>query len=376
MLAYGGSEIVNSMDVPDIVPIRRRPGRPPGTFDVAFFCRRLVEGMLESATTRIEQSTRTKKVYKAWSDAERSMALQLAFDKGSDSHAVTLLTTLFPATFGSLRESHIRYFRRKQEASKNVPKAEYRRGNMISGGALQDVVACIDAHVQAKLEFTTEEIRCIVIALLEEKHPHVLARGLVTDGDLEIFAHQPRDGEGEVPNVDIHLLDDADDEHVVAPAEAERPAKPAAKPAAAPAPARIPLSADVKEILRVLGYECHGEQLERVGLTGLPELQAAGKTNLVKAGMLAGHAGTLLQQVRRAKDCLPDAKRKCTGAKGPAAAKPKPRAQSPYHVGATVMHTRTNGTNVRCGIVKVHSHGFFDVSYDVHGKKVVKLRAP
>ena len=60
----------------------------------------------------------------------RSMALQLAFDKGSDSHAVTLLTTLFPATFGSLRESHIRYFG-KQEASKNVPKAEYRRGNTI-----------------------------------------------------------------------------------------------------------------------------------------------------------------------------------------------------------------------------------------------------
>ena len=68
-----------------------------------------------------------------------------------------MLTTLFPATFGTLRESHIQYFR-KQEASKNVPKAEYRRGNMISGAALQDVVACIDAHVQAKLEFTTEEI--------------------------------------------------------------------------------------------------------------------------------------------------------------------------------------------------------------------------
>ena len=104
------------------------------------------------------------------------MALQLAFDKGSDSHAVSLLTTLFLATFGSLGESHIRYFCR-QEAPKNVPKAEYRRGNMISGGALQDVVACIDAHLQAKLEFTTEEIRCIVILLLEEKHPHVLARG-------------------------------------------------------------------------------------------------------------------------------------------------------------------------------------------------------
>ena len=127
------SQIVNSVDVPNIVPMRRRPGRPPGTFDVAFFCRHLVEGMLETATTRIEQSTRTKKVYKAWSDAERSMALQLAFDKGSDSHAVTLLTTLFPATFGSLRESHIRYFR-KQEVSKNVLKAEYRRGKMISGG--------------------------------------------------------------------------------------------------------------------------------------------------------------------------------------------------------------------------------------------------
>ena len=142
------SQIVNSVDVPHIVPLRRRPGRPPGTFDVAFFCRRLVDGMLES---------------------------------------------------------HIRYFR-KQEASKNALKAEYRSGNMISGAALQDVVACIDAHVQAKLS--------------------------------------------------------------------------------------------------------------------------------------------------------------------------KPRAQSPYHVGATVMHTRSNGANVQCEIVKAHPDGFFDVSYDVHGKKVVKLRAP
>ena len=135
--------------------------------------------MLESATTSIEQSTRTKKVYKAWSDAERSMALSLAFDKGSDSHAVTMLTALFPATCGTLRDSQIRYFR-KQEASKNVLKAEYRRGNMISGAALQDVVACIDAHVQANLEFSTEAIRCIVIPLLEEMHPLVLARGFTT----------------------------------------------------------------------------------------------------------------------------------------------------------------------------------------------------
>ena len=70
--------------------------------------------MLESAITSNVQSTRTKKVYKAWSDAERSMALSLAFDKGSDSHAVSMLTTLFPATFGTLRESHIRYFRKQE----------------------------------------------------------------------------------------------------------------------------------------------------------------------------------------------------------------------------------------------------------------------
>ena len=126
----------------------------------------------------------------------------------------------------------------------------------------------------------------------------------------------------------------------------------------------------------MLGYESYAQQLERVGLTGLPELQAAGKTDLVKAGMLACHAGTLPQQVRRPNDCLLDAKRKRNGAEGPAAAKPKPRAQSPYHAGATVIYTRTVGTNVRCEIVKVHSDGFFDVSYDVHGKKVVKLRAP
>ena len=210
------SQIVNSVDVPDIVPITWRPGRPPGTFDVAFFCRRLVERMLETATTRIEQSTRTKKVYQTWSDAERVMALQLAFDKGSDSHAVSLLTTLFPATLGSLRESHIRYFR-QQEASKNAPRAEYHRGNMISGGALQDVVACIDAHVQAKLEFTGEEIRCIVIPLLKEKHPHVLARGFIASitwlNNLTAQHMKLPMRRLSTPSVPMPLSDDAEQKH-------------------------------------------------------------------------------------------------------------------------------------------------------------------
>ena len=48
---------------------------------------------------------------------------------------------------------------------------------MISSSALQDVAACITSYVEAKLEFTTEEIRCLVVPLLEERHPLVIAGG-------------------------------------------------------------------------------------------------------------------------------------------------------------------------------------------------------
>ena len=48
-------------------------------------------------------------------------------------------------------------------------KTNYKRGNMISGAARQDAVACINSYVKAKMEFTTEESRCVVVLLLEGK---------------------------------------------------------------------------------------------------------------------------------------------------------------------------------------------------------------
>ena len=159
--------------------VRRRPGRPLGSFDVAFFCGRLVQNMVEDAMKSSQSEStpaKPKKVYKSWSETERAVALDLAIEKGSDGSVVSMLRTIFPKAFGSIRESLLRYFRIMEQRQKEG-KPKYKRDSMISSLALQDVVACITSYVEAKLEFTTEEIRCLVVPLLEERHPLVIAGG-------------------------------------------------------------------------------------------------------------------------------------------------------------------------------------------------------
>ena len=84
--------------------VRRRPGHPLGSFDVAFFCGRLVQNMVDVATkSSHSESTpaKPKKVYKSWSETERALTLDLAFEKGSDGSAVSMLRTIFPKAFGT-----------------------------------------------------------------------------------------------------------------------------------------------------------------------------------------------------------------------------------------------------------------------------------
>ena len=47
----------------------------------------------------------------------------------------------------------------------------------MTSAALHDIVATIRAHVDACLEFTTSELRPVVLAMLEERHPQVLEVG-------------------------------------------------------------------------------------------------------------------------------------------------------------------------------------------------------
>ena len=48
------------------------------------------------------------------------------------------------------------------------------RTALVTSAALHDIVATISAHVDACLEFTTSELRPVVLAMLEERHPQVL----------------------------------------------------------------------------------------------------------------------------------------------------------------------------------------------------------
>ena len=64
----------------------------------------------------------------------------------------------------------------------------------------------------------------------------------------------------------------------------------------------------MKALLENLGYNDYGLLLERAGVTGLQELRATTKGELVKMGILAGHAAALLQQGRRPDDATRTAK--------------------------------------------------------------------
>ena len=47
----------------------------------------------------------------------------------------------------------------------------------VTAAALADIVQTIRAHVDACLEFTTSELRPVILAMLEERHPMLLTSG-------------------------------------------------------------------------------------------------------------------------------------------------------------------------------------------------------
>ena len=44
--------------------------------------------------------------------------------------------------------------------------------------AYQKIVQCIQAHVASHLELTTIELRCVALAMIEERHADVMAKGI------------------------------------------------------------------------------------------------------------------------------------------------------------------------------------------------------
>ena len=49
----------------------------------------------------------------------------------------------------------------------------------MTSAAMHDIVGTIRAHVDARLEFTTSELRCVVLAMLEEHHPQLVEMGFM-----------------------------------------------------------------------------------------------------------------------------------------------------------------------------------------------------
>ena len=155
---------------------RMPPRRPRGLLNIVFvryFVKFLADKAVEASIGKV------KKVYRKWSDNEREMVLHMAEEKGSDGAAISFLATLFPSTFARLRESHIRYFRKM--ATRAQQGAADKRGTVrkCSPCCLVDIVQCIQAHVDCHLEFRTVEIRCAVLAMMEERHADVVANGFV-----------------------------------------------------------------------------------------------------------------------------------------------------------------------------------------------------
>ena len=103
------------------------------------------------------------------------MALAISDEKGLDAVAASMLCELFPKVFGAILESHIRSFR--QQARNRASGIGSGRTPRITTAALSDLVQAIEAHVDAHLEFTTSELRPVVLALLQERHPMVLTAG-------------------------------------------------------------------------------------------------------------------------------------------------------------------------------------------------------
>ena len=120
-----------------------------------------------------------RKEYRKWHPDVQDMVLDIAEQKPNDSATFSFLAMLFPKTMGHLRLSHINAFRTQRQK-----RAERQQHNPGSGTskcptpeALRDIVACIDAHVGAALEFTTAEIRNVCLAALQERNPNLLVKG-------------------------------------------------------------------------------------------------------------------------------------------------------------------------------------------------------
>ena len=95
----------------------------------------------------------------------------MASERGSDRVAVSMLRQMFPKVFGDVYESHIRCWRERAQPQAVVV------GSPVTAAALADMVQTIRAHVDACLEFTTSELRPVILAMLEERHPMLLTSG-------------------------------------------------------------------------------------------------------------------------------------------------------------------------------------------------------
>ena len=161
--------------------IPRRSGRPRGSLNVEIFIRGLVNKIVDTACASV--ATTKKQTYRKWSESEKDMALHIAHEKSSDSRAVSFLATRFPKTFAQMRESHIRDFRRQAEqAAARLPDGRG-RSTMVSSPCLSEIVQCIQAHVACRLEFTTIQMRCVILAMIEEQHPDILAKSFTASVD-------------------------------------------------------------------------------------------------------------------------------------------------------------------------------------------------
>ena len=105
--------------------------------------------------------------------------MDIAAQKKNDPATVSFLAMLFPKTMGHMRPSRLHAFRVQQ--LKCVDGVQRKAGSGLhkcpTPEALADIVACINAHVGASVEFTTAEMRSVCLAVLEERHPMLLVKG-------------------------------------------------------------------------------------------------------------------------------------------------------------------------------------------------------
>ena len=174
---------VSAATIPDTtinLPRRAPLGRPLGSFNVQRFALSLVSEMVEkkmvhSAGPVVQQ----RKTYRKRHPDVQELALEIAAQRKNDAATVSFLAMLFPKTMGHMRPSHLHAFRVQQQ--KRVDGVQRKAGPGLykcpTPEALADIVACINAHVGASLEFTTAEMRSVCLVLLEERHPMLLVKG-------------------------------------------------------------------------------------------------------------------------------------------------------------------------------------------------------